>query len=53
MITKGQLMEQSGNIENFNHFNLLESIRSGDDMEAIYLSHKFNDHNLRLMDVKQ
>jgi len=36
--------------EKFNHHNLLESMNSAtnmDDVDAIFLVHKFNDHNLR------
>ena len=39
-----------------NHLTMLEStnaIQSLQDVEAVSLMHKFNDHNLRLIDIKE
>lgn len=43
-------------LQKFNHQNLLLSLNNAmamQDIHAIEFSHKFNDHNLRLMDTKE
>ena len=42
--------------DKFNHSNLLNAMNSclnHDDLDAIFYAHKFNDHNLRQMDIKE
>ena len=44
------------NTDKFNHSNLLNAMNSccnHDDLDAIFFAHKYNDHNLRQMDIKE
>ena len=55
-VEKTEDRDKLESLQKFNHSNLLMSLNNAlamQDVDAIQLSHKFNDHNLRLMDIKE